>query len=511
MNSAEDLSFSELDLIDLDRELLTHSFRDFARDAWATADPGVNVIWNWHQDAICDHLQAVAQGDIRKLLITVPPGHAKSMNVSVLWPSWVWTNKPQWKGLFGSYAAELAIRDSVRCRTVVESSWYKERWPEVSLASDQNVKSYFQNTQGGFRLALGVGGKATGFRGDCVCVDDALNATDTTSEVARANAIDWWDRTMATRINDPRKGAFIVIMQRLHEEDLAGHVMRQGGYEVLSLPSEFEPRTRSRTYVYVKKPDQPEVLEKKLFWEDPREEQGELLFPQLFTRDVLADFKKRLGSYAYAGQFLQRPSPEDGLFRRDWWRFWKSPVQGDRPRGCWAGAAVPLPEKFDEVISSWDCAFKDADTSDYVVGTVWGRAGALKYLLHMERDRLSFTNTVAAIRRVKSMFPKMRKILIEDKANGSAVIDTLKKEIVGIVAVNPEGGKEARAAAVQPQIEANQVFLPDGAPWLQDFIEEFAAFPNGLHDDIIDSVSQALLVMFGSSTSFGARYINRKR
>jgi predicted phage terminase large subunit-like protein len=466
------------------------------------------LVDNWHVGAICEHLEAVSSSQIQRLLINVPPGHAKSLLVSVFWPAWVWATRPSWRGIFSSYAGDLAIRDSVRCRSLIEDDWYRsnfqtgrpgfEKW---SLSSDQNVKSYFRNTRTGERMSLSVGGKATGFRGDCVVVDDPLNAKEAMSKLARDEAIYWWDKVMSSRLNDMAKGARVIIMQRLHENDLSGHVLRQNEYEHLCLPSEFNSKRRSQTYIKVDGEREP-------FWQDPRTEDGELLFPKLFSQEVLKQAKKDLGSDGYSGQHDQAPSPaEGGMFKRKWWRFWKpdgTSPECKRPDGCYEGAAVTLPA-MQTIIISLDAAFKDKPDSDYVVFTVWGVDRANRYLLDMVRGKLSFTNTCIAFEALAKKWPRARKKIVEDKANGSAIIDTLQSRIAGIVAVNPEGGKEARASAVQPQIESGNVYIPEGAQWLEDFVEEFASFPLGANDDIVDSTSQALLELAGSTAMARAR------
>lgn len=463
-------------LAEVDAELARRFFGDFVRQAWDVVEPAAPLIWGRHMDALCDHLQAVAEGRIRNLLINIPPGHSKSLVVAVLWPAWMWVRRPEWRGLFSSYAGDLAIRDSVKCRALVESDWYRGAFMEGwELSSDQNVKSYFQNTRMGFRASLSVGGKTTGFRGDAVVVDDPLNAIDAHSKAARDEACRWWDQAMGNRLNDLRKGARVIIMQRLHEEDLSGHLLAAGGWDHLCLPTEFEPSRRSAT---------------SIGWTDWRTEPGELLFKALFPAEVIAEEKRRLGSLGFAGQHQQRPAPAEGnLFRRSWWKRYHR-----------AGEYIPegvdsrlLPERFDQEVISVDCSFKETNSSDFVAIGVWGRLGSESFLLDQVRARMGFTDTVKALLGIIAKYPRARAKLIEDKANGSAVIDVLKRKVTGIIPVNPEGGKDARAAAVSPEVEAGNVYLPLHAPWVSDYVEELAAFPTGAHDDQVDQTTQALL------------------
>ncbi len=451
---------------EIDQQLAVRRLREFVLPAWAVVEPATPFVPGWHLDAICEHLEAVTRGQIRRLLISMPPRHMKSLAVSVFWPCWEWITHPERRWLFCSYAARLAVRDSLKCRRMVESPWYRERWGDrFVLTSDQNEKSRFENDRAGYRIAIGVGGAATGEGGDRVVVDDPHNIREAESDTIRQGVLDWWDQVMSTRLNDPKTGAMIIVMQRVHENDLGGHVLQQGGYEELKLPAEYEGSRQVTS----------------IGWKDPRAEPGELLWPQRFGREEVEGLKRSLGSYAAAGQLQQRPSPaEGGILKRHWWRFYRD-----------------APGKFREVIQSWDCSFKDSSTSDFVVGQVWGRNGADKYLLDQVRGRMDCPATIQAVKRLSEKWPQTHAKLVEDKANGPAVVAMLKHEIAGLIAVNPEGGKEVRAHAVSPQIEAGNVYLPDPsiAPWINAFIEECAAFPNGTFDDQVDAMSQALVYL----------------
>jgi predicted phage terminase large subunit-like protein len=501
-------------------ELARRSLSEFIKQGWQVVEPETPLRWNWHIDAVSEHLEAVSKHQIQRLLINIPPGTMKSLIVSVFWPAWYWIDKPGTRGLFSSYAQDLALRDSVRCRSLITSDWYRSFFADKGdwgLSGDQNVKSYFSNTRGGFRMALSVGGATTGFRGDLIVCDDPLNATDAYSEVQRATAIQWWDQAMSSRLNDLRTGARVIVQQRLHEDDLAGHVLRQGGYEHLCLPSEYEPERKSKTCIYVRN-ENYEVVEKKHFWEDPRTQPGELLFKTMFPREVLDRAKKDMGSDMYAGQHQQRPTAaEGGLFKRHWWKFWRHSYgpPPPRPLGCTTEIATLLPHKFDQVVMSVDAAFKgrkDAvEKPDYVAIGVWGVLGADRFLLDVVWDQLTFTETLQKIRTMRKRHPTCRKVLVEDKANGPAIIDTLKGEMTGVIALTPEGGKEARAQAVTPQVESGNVYLPDGAEWVPRYVDELASFPKGRHDDMVDQTSQVLLYLEDSKTSFGQRFLKGVR
>jgi predicted phage terminase large subunit-like protein len=528
-----------------DAEAARRSLHEFVRQAWPVAEPAEPFQDNWHVGAICAHLEAVSREQIQKLVISVPPGHAKSLLVAVFWPAWVWTWLPEWKAIMSSYAQDLAVRDAVRSRALMESDWYRQAFidgrgrgnsPLWSFSADMNRKDMFTNTRAGMRLSISVGSKATGFRGNCVVVDDPLNAKDAPSKLARDEVVFWWDRVMSSRVNRPDRDAHVIIMQRLHEDDLTGHVLRAGGYEHLCLPSEYNSSRKSRTHVRKLESivTKEEVVVSKflqaasgssarevrevvrwvpgpptVFFEDPRATDGELLFPSRFTAEYLAAQKKILGSQGYAEQQLQHPSPDGGgTFKHSWWRFWRldgatsgvvagtpvslEPERYPRDRAWDQRPAEPLPSvRF--LVGSVDAAFKGEATSDFVVMGVWAVVGQKRYLVDLARGRWDFVRTKAELLRLAAKWPRCQKWLVEDKANGSAIISEFSTSVPGLLAVNPEGGKESRAAAATPLVEAGQVLLPDGAPWVADFVAECGAFPRGRNDDQVDMMSQVLI------------------
>jgi len=492
---------------------------DFTKQAWPIIEPSTKLIWNWHLDALCRHLEAVTDGYIQNLLANVPPGTMKSTLVGVMWPAWVWIRRPGWRVNFWSYSDYVSIRDSVKCRNVIQSDWYQRSFVKGAwrFSGDQNAKHLFQNTRFGFRSALTVGGTATGIRGDCISIDDPLNAQEANSKAARDAVITAYDQGIGNRLNDLTTGVRVVIMQRIHEEDLSGHILRDLAghgerWEHLMLPSEFDPKRRCVTYrrkeplkipepprgpvtmlgpvdAPVGAPEQESGTEYEKFFEDPRQVQGELLFPEKFSPEVLAGEMNRLLSAGYAGQHQQRPAPPEGIiFKRAWFKRWHRPGEFI-PEGV---ESRILPERWDQQILSVDCSFKDLETSDYVAMGVWGRVGPDKFLIDQVRAKLSFTETLKKLLELISAYPGARAKLIEDKANGTAVISVLKKKIAGVIPIEPEGGKEARAHAVSPDVEAGNVFIPLYAPWVHDYIEEMCSFPKAANDDQVDQTTQAL-------------------
>jgi len=442
------------------RLLLERDFGGFVRAAWPILEPSTPLSENWHIDLIAEYLTLVRRREIRRLIINIPPRMMKSLSCTVMFPAWVWTTEPHTRFICSSYADSLSIKHSLDRRTLIGSPWYQALWGNlVKFADDQNAKSEFQNAARGVMIATSTGGSITGKGADFIVVDDPHNPLQALSDAERVTALRHFDYALSTRLDNPTRGAIVVVMQRLNEGDLTGHLLAQQGWEQLSIPAEAE---RDETWKF---PISKRVHERRA---------GKSIWPERFPQVELDHFKVRLGSYQYAGQFQQRPSPEEGgILKRSWWKRYDTP-----------------PDSFDQVIQSWDFAFKDSKGSDYVVGQVWGRVGANKYLLDQVRSKLSFTASLAAMRSLSKRWPAATAKIIEDKANGPAIIDALRNELSGIVPMSPQGSKLARAQAAAPELEAGNYWLPQ-TQWAEEFIEECAAFPNAAHDDQVDAWSQA--------------------
>lgn len=403
-------------LIELDQEIARRSLSEFCKMAWHVLEPATPIKWGWALDAMCEHLEAVHNGQIKRLLMNVPPGMMKSLLTGVFFPAWEWGagGNPSLRYLTTAHKEDLAIRDNLKCRRLISSDWYQERW-SVELCGDQNAKKKFENTATGFRESMAFR-SLTGSRGDRIIIDDPLSVDDAFSEAALSAAEQTFLEAVPSRVNN-QDSAIIVIMQRLHERDTAGIILsRQLGYEHLMLPMRFEPERRCATCIG---------------FTDPRTEDGELLFP----------------------------------------------------------------ERFDAAVISWDMTFKESATSDFVVGQVWGRKDGAFYLVDQFRGRWDFVKSLEQFVAAARKYPRITRKLIEDKANGPAIISALKRKVTGIIPITPKESKEARANAVTTLWEARNVYLPppDRYPWVaQDFIPELLAFPSGAHDDTIDAMSQAL-------------------
>lgn len=599
------------------------SLTEFFRQAWKVMEPGVEYIHGWHIEAICEHLEAVTRGEIHKLLINMPPRHAKSSLVSVAWPAWEWITRPWMKYLYSSYSLTLSVRDSVACRRLIMSPWYQRNWGNVfSLVEDVNAKMRFENSQHGVRIATSVGGTATGEGGDrvvcfpyeamvltekgpmmighivdfripvrvwsydeesgepvlaeigeyrknpgrdvrryyftgsknivctedhkiqtdkglvqakdlnpvkhtipvfcssyvhdvyphlsgpshvnfaseylghedatyCLTIpkyhrfmvevdpnyyivvsncDDPHNVKEAESAVVREGVLEWWSQAMSTRLNDPKKGAYVVVMQRVHDMDLSGKLIRDGDYEHLCLPCRYEGK---KTHW-------------KIGWQDPRKKEGELLWPERFDEKWVSQLEKTLGSYAAAAQLQQRPTPaEGGIFKKAWFQTYEH-----KPH-------------FVRVIESWDTATSEKDYAAYSVGEVWGETSeGYLYLVHVERERYSFPQLKASVVALHRRF-NGNAILVEDKSSGRQICQELGRgKRLPIIPIQVgRQDKVARALACSATVESGRVYIPAQKTWLADFMQEVLTFPNGEYKDQVDAMTQALNYLGGSAVT----------
>lgn len=448
-------------------QILRSDLKKFVRIAWPILEPTTPLQWNWHLDLLCDYLMAVKKGDCRRLIINVPPRSMKSLLCTVFYPVWRWCADPQRRFMFVSYSEELSTDHSVFRRNVVSSEFYRNGCGyRVRLAKDQNLKTQYENTKRGVMFSTSIAGSATGKGCDELIVDDPINAKKAFSDQEREAANRNFDATFRSRLNDPANGAIIVIMQRLHEDDLTGHLLKQepNAWTHLKLPAEFEHDQKWEFPVSKREPIGKHA--------------GDLLWPERFPRSVLDDLKTALGSWSFAGQYQQSPSPVSGaIIQREWIHYYRE---------------LPAATGSVRWLQSWDCSFKDTRESDYVVGQVWMRVGANHYLVDQVREHMDFVRTRQAIKDMTAQYPQATAKLIEDRANGPAVISALRAEIPGMIAVDPKDSKMGRLYSVSPLFEAGNVFLPESARWVGDFVEELTRFPNAAHDDQVDACTQAL-------------------
>ena len=459
----------------------------FVKHAWHVLEPNTEMKWGWALDAICLHLQAVSDGDIKRLLMNVPPGSCKSLLTNVFWPAFEWgpLGMPHMRYLSTAHKQDLAIRDNVKCRRLIQSQWFQDRWP-VKLNSDQNSKGKFENDNTGFREAMAFT-SMTGSRGDRVTLDDPLSVDDANSEAALAACESTFREALPTRVNND-ESAIVVIMQRLHEKDPSGIILKEMlGYEHLMLPMEFEEARRCRT---------------SIGFTDPRKEEGELMFPERFGPQTVKSYKKVLGEMAYAGQMQQRPAPAGGgILKTKHFQLWPH----DRE--------LPV---FDFVLQSLDAAYTANTTNDPSAFGAWGvftyngRRGAM--LLDCWADHLTFPDLRSKlVEEWHSVYGKtsQRKgkkadaFLIEAKASGLSLIQDLRQANIPAIPYNPgNADKINRAHQASPVLELDCLWIPEstrepGKPvtWARGFLKELEMFPNGEHDDQVDQFTQAIIYL----------------
>lgn len=448
----------------------------FVKAAWPTLHPGRKLIWDWSDDLVCEWLTAVRKRQVTRLIMNVPPRTGKTTKATICFPDWQWATDPAHCFMFGSYALSLSTEHSIARRHLISSPWYQALWGDkFRLASDQNKKEQFDNDHRGQMIATSVGGTATGKGADTIIIDDPLSASQALSEAERKTANDWIDNTIKSRLNDPSSGAIVIIMQRLHELDCTGYQLEleKGAWEHVSIPLEAEEQ---KTYSF------------PVSGKTHLRERDSVVHTDRFPASTVSKLKaNRLN---WSGAYQQRPAPLEGnMIKRSEVRYYGgiNPVTGE--------ADEPLPDKFDLLLISCDAAFKDLATSDFVANGAIGVKGRKRYILNVVNKHLDIDGTERAILRERSdqisLGRPVQCVLVEDKANGPAVIKRLKKQIPGVIAIDPQGGKVARMFAVAPEWQAGDWYVDRNAAWCEPFIQQITMFPGAAHDDMADMMTQA--------------------
>ncbi|MDX2073467.1 MAG: phage terminase large subunit [Alphaproteobacteria bacterium] len=455
----------------LDEKTRKH-FRHFIGRTLLTADPDAHFQKNWHIDLIAEHLEAARLGKLTRLIINMPPRALKSQCVSIAWPAWILGHDPSARIMAASYSAQLAIRHSLDCRQVVTSAWYQRLFPDTRIARDQNEKHKFMTTRRGFRFATSVGGTATGEGGNFLIIDDPMNPSQAMSAAARAQVKRWYDHTFSTRLNDKKRGVIVLVMQRLHMDDLTAHLLEKGGFTLLSLPAiatgtdyfHFGSVTKNRG-------------------------EKEALHPAREDTALIERAKIELGAQAFSAQYQQQPLPEEGgMLKRPWLRRHNipSPLEGE---GRVGGGEERHHER---IVQSWDTAIKAENHHDASVCLTFVESGNVAHLIDARVERLEYPELKRRVRELAEKF-KPHAILVEDKASGQQLLQDLKRETsLPLVAVQSSANKVTRFAAVSAMIEAGRLSLPHNAPWLAAFEQEILEFPHGKHDDQVDALTQYL-------------------
>lgn len=415
---------------------------------------------NWHIEAVAHQLQRCLDGENRRLIVTQPPRSLKSICTSVAFVAWALGHNPSLRFACVSYSNDLALFFSRQFRTVVTSEWYRELFPQMRIKRETDIECV--TTKGGGRVATSIGSTFTGRGADIIIIDDPMKGDEAQSEKARAAVSDWYSSTLLSRLNDKEKGVIILVMQRLHEDDLAGKLLAEGDWHHLDLPAiavedQSVPIGPDETY---------------------DREAGEALHPERESLETLERLKTRLGSLTFSAQYQQRPVPIEGnLIKREWFKHYETPPE--RTTGT-------------RIVQSWDIATTVGSTNDYSVCTTWMMVKNDYYLIDVWRGR--------------KLYPDLRKmlitlahrhgpntIIIEEAGPGIQLLQDLKSDappgVPRPVGVKPKGDKRNRMEACSSRFEAGQVHLPKDAPWLHELLHELLAFPSSRHDDQVDSVS----------------------
>lgn len=442
--------------------LLRYDLLSFIQKSFQTVSPGGQYIHNWHIEAIAWHLTQCIHGSVKRLIITLPPRSLKSIACSVALPAWVLGNDPTRRIICASYAQDLAIKHALDCRSVMESDWYRQCFPYTRPNPVKNTQAEIQTTHKGYRLATSVGGSLTGRGGNLLIIDDPHKADEAQSDTRREAVIDWFLNTVISRLDNKKDDVIILIMQRLHEFDLAGHQLDASGWTHLNLPAIAEI-TRDI-----------EVGNGRLYsWKA-----GDALQPKREPIEVLESLRASMGSYVFAAQYLQRPAPAGGgMIKWEWFRRYKSTP--DRVMG-------------DLVVQSWDTANKAGEDNDWSVCTTWLCRDRTMYLLDVFRRRLEFPALYHIVRKLAASW-QAGLVIIENANAGTALIQQLQRDTSLILRWHtPKLDKATRMLAESPALEQGRVLIPGDAPWLDDFHREVVQFPKGRYDDQVDSLSQFL-------------------
>jgi predicted phage terminase large subunit-like protein len=474
------------------------SFYEFVQMFWHITEPEILVLGK-HLELVCKHLEAVSRGEIQTLVINIPPGYTKSVICSVMWCAWEWAEiNPSLRYLCSSHRDDLSIRDSLKVRRIIESAAYRKLYGHrFELEPDQNAKTRYENTAKGYRIVVPMT-SATGERVDRVILDDPNGLESMWSPAERQKVIRAYSDSLILRKANADQFAMVIVMQRLHNEDLSGHIIGSDPDVVhLYLPEKFEPSRKCVT----------------AWGEDWRTEYGELLWSERYTLEQIDKENAKMTSFAVAGQKQQNPVPLEGaIFKLADLGYW---CPRDRPDLARKPIVLPdgtevfaevIPYTLEEIrrglgfekqIQSWDMAEKDKLTSAFTVGEIWGAIGALRFLLDLKRGRWQYSQILEEIHNFTNLYPNATGKYIEDKAFGIVAIQQLREKITGIIAIEPDGSKISRAYFIEPVWKAKQVYFPhpDLFPWVKDAIAEHITFPASSFADQVDTTTQALRVL----------------
>jgi predicted phage terminase large subunit-like protein len=447
--------------------LMRQDLMSFVERSFYELNPQSLFVSSPHIEVMASRLEACRRGKTKRLIVNLPPRSLKSHSASVALPAWLLGHNPALQIICASYGQDLADKHARDCRTLMGRSFYRRLFPHTRLSAEKQSVNEFMTLAQGFRLSTSVGGVLTGRGADVIILDDPLKPDDALSETRRSSVNDWYNNTLLTRLNSKRDGIIIIVMQRLHQDDLVGHVMAQGSWEVLSFPA-------------IAQEDEVHLISTPFGRRRFERKAGEALEPYREPLLVLAGIRRTIGEYNFASQYQQEPIPLGGaILRTAWLKRYDS---------------SDLPESFDCILQSWDTANKSGELNDFSVCTTWGAANDCYYLLDVFRQRLNYPDLKRAVREQACRL-HADIVLIEDKASGTQLIQDLQNDgMCGVEPYAPPPGsdKTLRLYAQTAEFESGRVCVPHSAPWLDEYIRELTAFPGSKYDDQVDSTTQAI-------------------
>lgn len=452
--------------------LLRTDLSSFIKRSFNIVNPAEEFIDNWHIDMLADYLTLIEKGEINRLIINIPPRSLKSVCISVAWPAWLLAHNPALRIIAASYSQTLSTRHSLDCKLLITSDWYQKLFPQMKLSRKLNQTQKFLTTQNGFRFATSVGGTITGDGGDFLIIDDPHKPSEIYSKKLRNKTIEWFEQTFATRLNNQKKGAIILVMQRLHPNDLSGHLLetQKDVWQHLTVPAMAQSRTKFY-FLSNTKLDMCKLTSSGYFMNP-----NEPLHPHRLNNDQLQLLQQQIGIDTFAAQYLQQPPQHKaGMLHKKYISFYSK-----------------LPHNPATILQSWDTAIKITPKSDYSVCSTWFVEDGCYYLADLFRAKLTYPQLKKQTILLKDKFMPQT-ILIEDKASGQSLIQDLKQlGLQNIIAIKATKDKLMRFATTIPLFESGAILLPRSLENQLHIIDELTEFPNSSHDDVIDSVSQAI-------------------
>ncbi|AIF81234.1 hypothetical protein I862_03370 [endosymbiont of Acanthamoeba sp. UWC8] len=440
------------------KKLYHLDLKSFLVKSFETLHPNQKFIDNWHLDLILEHLRAVEKKQIKRLLINMPPRALKSFCISVAWPAWILGNNPNKKIIVASYNQALSNKHSQDSKSITETGWFQQYFPKFKIKHGQNQKHKFSTDEHGFRFATSVGSTLTGEGADIIIIDDPVSSLKAMSRLERLKCINWYEQTLSSRLNDKKNGAIILVMQRLHPDDLSGYLLKKNIFKHLKLQAVAEKNEEIKFNSFYR-------LRKK----------GEILNESIDNAETLNMYKQEMGAYAYEAQYQQNPlTTNSGIIKPNWI------LRYDNAEGI------------EEIYQSWDTAIKNGESNDYSVCTTWGLKENNFYLLDIFRDKLNYPELKKSILQQQQKHNAIG-IIIEDKASGQQLIQELLSSPLNIIKSTPKYDKVTRLVLTSILFEAGKVYFPSCREWLEGLEEELFCFPNVKNDDQVDSITQFLL------------------